>query len=43
MCVSNEIRNWFCITGNDKELKIALAAPNTMFVSDGEGNYEKAR
>ena len=38
----SEIRNWFCVTGNEKEQKIALSEPHTMFVADDEGNYEKA-
>ena len=38
----SEIRNWFCVTGNEKEQTMALAEPYTMFVEDGEGNYSKA-
>lgn len=36
-----EIKNWWCETGNEKELKTALAEPNIIFVADKNNNMER--
>jgi len=40
---SYEFHTYWCETGNEQELKVALAKPNTVFYTDTEHSFSKDR